>query len=70
VSAAELQPFLIFSERFNTAMDSTTQRAVRKTPLLSHLYTKTIILPRQARDKHRQVEKKPAFFTGGRGWAA
>jgi hypothetical protein len=24
-----------------------------KTPLLSHLYIKPIILPRQARDKHR-----------------
>jgi len=25
---------------------------VRKTPFLSHFYTKTIMLPRQARDKH------------------
>ena len=27
---------------------------VRKTPLLSHLHMKTILLPRQARDKHRK----------------
>jgi hypothetical protein len=29
---------------------------------LSHLYIKTIILPRQARDKHRENSKKRPFF--------
>ena len=28
---------------------------------LSHLYIKTIILPRQARDKHRENSQKRAF---------
>jgi hypothetical protein len=32
-----------------------------KTVYLSHLYIKTIILPRQARDKHRENSKKRAF---------
>ena len=36
--------------------------ALRETPFLSHLYLKTIILPRQARDKHRKNSKKMAFF--------
>jgi hypothetical protein len=34
----------------------------RKTAFLSHLCTKTIILPRQARDKHRENSKKDAVF--------
>jgi hypothetical protein len=29
---------------------------------LSHLYIKTIILPRQARDKHRENSKKNGVF--------
>jgi hypothetical protein len=29
---------------------------------LSHLYIKTMILPRQARDKHRENSKKDAVF--------
>jgi hypothetical protein len=34
-----------------------------KTATLSHLYIETIILPRQARDKHREsTQKKMAFF--------
>jgi hypothetical protein len=36
--------------------------ALRKTAFLSHLYVKTIILPRQARDKHRENSKKEAVF--------
>jgi hypothetical protein len=32
--------------------------AGKKTVLLSHLYMKTIILPRQARDKHRESTQK------------
>jgi hypothetical protein len=36
--------------------------AVRKTALLRHLYhIKTNILPRQARDKHRENSKKDRF---------
>jgi|EP01046_Picozoa_sp_COSAG06_P033719 hypothetical protein len=33
--------------------------------LLSHLYIKCIILPRQARDKHRESSKKGARFVEG-----
>ena len=32
---------------------------------LTHLYIKTIILPRQARDKHRENSKKMLFFVPG-----
>jgi hypothetical protein len=35
---------------------------LRKTGFLSHLYIKTMILPRQARDKHRENSKKDAVF--------
>ena len=34
----------------------------RKTAFFSHRYLKTIILPRQARDKHRENSKKDAVF--------
>jgi hypothetical protein len=33
----------------------------KKTALLSHLYIKCIILPRQARDKHRENSQKVPF---------
>ena len=33
-----------------------------KTAFLSHVYIKTIILPRQARDKHRENSEKDAVF--------
>eukprot|EP01046_Picozoa_sp_COSAG06_P108795 COSAG06_NODE_55228_length_290_cov_1.340314_1_plen_66_part_01 len=33
-----------------------------KTAFWSHLYFKTIFLPRQARDKHRENSKKDAVF--------
>jgi hypothetical protein len=36
---------------------------LRKTPFLSNLYMKTIVLPRQARDKHRQNSKKEWRFS-------
>ena len=36
--------------------------SVRKRHFLSHLYIKCIILPRQARDKHRETLKKSAVF--------
>jgi hypothetical protein len=35
---------------------------LRKTAFLSHVYIKTIILPRQARDKHRENSKRDAVF--------
>eukprot|EP01046_Picozoa_sp_COSAG06_P034388 COSAG06_NODE_3597_length_5138_cov_4.401865_2_plen_227_part_00 len=38
------------------------RRRLRKTAFLSHLYIKCIILPRQARDKHRENSKKDAVF--------
>jgi hypothetical protein len=34
----------------------------QETAFLSHLYVKTNILPRQARDKHRENSKKDAVF--------
>jgi hypothetical protein len=37
------------------------RESLRKTVFLSHLYIKTIILPRQARDKHRENEKRSLF---------
>jgi hypothetical protein len=35
---------------------------LRKTAFLSRFYIKTIILPRQARDKHRENSKNDAVF--------
>jgi hypothetical protein len=41
------------------------REGLQKTPFLRHVYIKTIILPRQARDKHREsTQKKEAFFAG------
>ena len=34
----------------------------KKTVFLSHLYIKMLILPRQARDKHKENSKKDAFL--------
>ena len=39
---------------YATAPETATSVAVLKTPLWSHLILKTIISPRQARDKHRK----------------
>eukprot|EP01046_Picozoa_sp_COSAG06_P012088 COSAG06_NODE_698_length_12975_cov_108.592575_8_plen_118_part_00 len=36
----------------------------KKTGFLSHLYIKVMILPRQARDKHRENSKKARFVAG------
>eukprot|EP01046_Picozoa_sp_COSAG06_P027978 COSAG06_NODE_2497_length_6757_cov_80.480625_5_plen_119_part_00 len=41
--------------------DAASNDQVRKTHFLSHLYIKTIILPRQARDKHKKSSKKVRF---------
>jgi hypothetical protein len=38
--------------------------AVRKRHFLSHIYINAIILPRQARDKHRENSIKCRFVTG------
>jgi hypothetical protein len=38
-----------------------TPRAGKETPGLRHLCIKYIILPRQARDKHRETSKRVAF---------
>jgi hypothetical protein len=40
---------------------------VRKRHFLSHLYIKCILLPRQARDKHRENSKKVPFSQSGVG---
>ena len=42
--------------------DEAISALCEKTALLSHLCIKTIILPRQARDKHRENSKKDAAF--------
>ena len=39
----------------------------RKRHFLRHLYIKCIILPRQARDKHRENSKKVPFSLRGNG---
>jgi hypothetical protein len=41
---------------------------VRKTYFLRHLYIKTITLPRQARDKHRDNSKNGRFSQGVFSW--
>jgi hypothetical protein len=41
------------------------QRRYEKTVVLSHLYIKCIILPRQARDKHREHSKTTTVFLIG-----
>ena len=40
-----------------------------ETPFLRRFYLKCIILPRQARDKHKENSKKMAFPVGGLGAA-
>ena len=47
-----------------------TSMQVRKRHFLSHLYIKCIILPRQARDKHRESTQKSAVFSQAEGHAA
>eukprot|EP01046_Picozoa_sp_COSAG06_P020684 COSAG06_NODE_1523_length_9173_cov_31.694682_6_plen_65_part_00 len=39
-----------------------TSREVRETPVLSHCVLKTIKLPRQARDKHRESTPHMGVF--------
>jgi hypothetical protein len=52
---------MTLKDRFFT-FDPVVHPGLRKTAFLSHLYIKTIILPRQARDKHRENSKKDAVF--------
>ena len=41
----------------------------QKTPFLRHLYIKYMILPRQARDKHREsTQKRMAFSYRPQSW--
>jgi hypothetical protein len=47
---------------FRTSMTSALSSSCEKRHFLSHLYIKTMILPRQARDKHRENSKKDAVF--------
>jgi hypothetical protein len=44
-----------------TIQDHFQQHGVKKRSFLRHLYIKTIISPRQARDKHRENSKKRPF---------
>eukprot|EP01046_Picozoa_sp_COSAG06_P013623 COSAG06_NODE_828_length_12054_cov_67.028440_11_plen_361_part_00 len=42
--------------------ESSKRKRAAKTVFLSHLYIKTIFLPRQARDKHKKSSKKTVFL--------
>jgi hypothetical protein len=53
----------IRAQRFPTPAEGTLEAVqVRKRHFLSHLYIKMMILPRQARDKHRENSKKTTVF--------
>jgi len=47
------------------ARDCKGAQRMRKRSFLSHLYIKPIILPRQARDKHRESTQKQTLVSGG-----
>ena len=47
----------------NVAKDLRTRGKVRKRHFLRHLYIKCIVLPRQARDKHRESTQKRMAFS-------
>ena len=49
---------LFHDEEFGTAIESEGQQNRTEGVFLRHLYIKCIILPRQARDKHRETSKK------------
>jgi hypothetical protein len=61
---------LIWANASTAPTDETVVAQVRKRHFLRHLYIKCIILPRQARDKHRENSKKGRFLAvhdaGGR----
>jgi hypothetical protein len=50
-----------FTDEFNVTHSSCGVGKVRKRHFLSHLYIKINILPRQARDEHRENSKKVPF---------
>ena len=45
--------------------DASAAAAGKKTVFLSHLYINMLILPRQARDKHRKTQKSAVFLQVG-----
>eukprot|EP01046_Picozoa_sp_COSAG06_P020681 COSAG06_NODE_1523_length_9173_cov_31.694682_3_plen_96_part_00 len=49
--------------RLRSSFGVIPQSPARKRHFLSHLYIKCIILPRQARDKHRESTQKSAVFS-------
>jgi hypothetical protein len=64
-SFSKLQESLILKEG---SADFESVVAVKKRHFLRHLYIKVIILPRQARDKHREsTQKKSGVSSGARG---
>jgi hypothetical protein len=52
-------------EALGAFLSGKKQTQVRKRHFLSHLYIKCIILPRQARDKHRESTQKKCRFPSG-----
>jgi hypothetical protein len=53
---------MICQDRLGTNANETGCRRDACFPHRCHLYIKTIILPKQARDKHRENSKKDAVF--------
>eukprot|EP01046_Picozoa_sp_COSAG06_P046963 COSAG06_NODE_6739_length_2801_cov_3.127636_1_plen_81_part_00 len=52
------------------AEQAEVRRVALETVFLSHLYIKMMILPRQARDKHREAtQKRDRFLAGAAGCA-
>ena len=47
---------------FSYTVIDNNMKLVRKRVFLSHLYIKMLILPRQARDKHKENSKQDAFL--------
>ena len=57
------------AEWYNTEVKDIMDLSGKKTAFLSHLYIKMLILPKQARDKHRKNSKKGAVFVQQQsGW--
>ena len=55
------------SEPWGIPLNETFLPEVRKRRFFSHLYINAIILPRQARDKHRGNSKKGRFLAADEG---
>ena len=56
------------AEWYNTEVKDIMDLSGKKTAFLSHLYTKMLILPKQARDKHSENSKKDRFLAGRNPW--